>query len=293
MKFNDAMIGAVLLVLVGGASLVTSRLSRRCRARTFGPALFPGMLAVRPRRLRRSLLVARGLRRARQRPGSRSSRGRARRAHARAACWSSRRAACSTSSRADRAGLHPDAIAHPARAVPRCCACRCAGVCRSRWSCHCWSSTSFSTSCSGCRCPGAAGASCLVRRRPEHGSASARPSALVFDPYILLVMLRVGAVRPVRRRDSRADRDHGDGAAGAGHLLHAAGAGDRRHRHGDRDGDLRRRHSRLPAAHSRHARLGRLHRRSLRDDAEGPGRTGARRRSGVLGRSAACSAPRC
>ena len=54
-----------------------------------------------------------------------------------------------------------------------------------------------------------------------------------------------------------------------------ADPGGRRDGDRDRDGDLRRRHSRAPAAHPRHAGLGRLHRRSLRHDPQGPGRSSA------------------
>ena len=63
------------------------------------------------------------------------------------------------------------------------------------------------------------------------------------------------------------------------HLLPAAGARGGGDRHGHRDGDLRGRHPGRAAAHSRHAGLGRLHRRVLRDDAQGPGRDGARHRA--------------
>ena len=79
-----------------------------------------------------------------------------------------------------------------------------------------------STSCCACRCPGAcssAGRSDVTR--------SSQAFALVFDPYVLWVILAsavfglfVGAVPGPHR-------DHGDRAAGAGDLLHAAGAGDR------------------------------------------------------------------
>ena len=63
-----------------------------------------------------------------------------------------------------------------------------------------------------------------------------------------------------------ADRDHGDRAAGAGHLLHVSGAGDRRDRRRDRHGDLRRRHPGRAGAHSGHARVRRLCRGLLSDD---------------------------
>ena len=49
----------------------------------------------------------------------------------------------------------------------------------------------------------------------------------------------------------------------------------------------------LPDAHARHAGVGRLHRRSLRDDQEGPGRDWRWARGSCSRRSAACSAPRC
>ena len=62
---------------------------------------------------------------------------------------------------------------------------------------------------------------------------------------------RLGPVRPVRRRRSGPDGDDGHRAAGADHLLPAADRCRRRDRHGNGDGDLRRRHSRLPDAHTR------------------------------------------
>ena len=75
--------------------------------------------------------------------------------------------------------------------------------------------------------------------------------------------------------------DHGDGAAGAGDLLSLADRGHRHHHLGLGDGDLLRRHSGRAAAHSRHARLGRLYRRGLCDDAQGPAGAGARHRTVV------------
>ena len=111
----------------------------------------------------------------------------------------------------------------------------------------------------------------------------AQAFALVFDPYVLWVVvasapfgLFVGAIPGLTATMATAllvpatffmppipaIATHGDG---------------------DGDGDLRRRHPELPAAHSRHARLGRLHRRGLCDDAQGPGRAGAGLRPGLLG----------
>jgi putative tricarboxylic transport membrane protein len=76
---------------------------------------------------------------------------------------------------------------------------------------------------------------------------------LVFEPYVLLVIalsalfgLFVGAM-------PGPDRHHGHRAAGAGHLLHAAGAGGGGHRHGHRHGHLQRRHPGRAAAHAGHA----------------------------------------
>ena len=82
------------------------------------------------------------------------------------------------------------------------------------------------------------------------------------------VGLRAGdriAARPVGH--------HGDRPAGAGDVLSLADRRDRHHRRGVLDGDLLRRHSRRPAAHPGHARLGGLCRRSLCHDAQGPGRS--------------------
>ena len=77
-------------------------------------------------------------------------------------------------------------------------------------------------------------------------------------------------LRPGGRLAARPLRHHGDGAAGAGHLLSLADRGGRDHHRGLGHGDLLRRHPGLPAAHPRHAGLGRLHRRGLCHDAQGP-----------------------
>ena len=90
---------------------------------------------------------------------------------------------------------------------------------------------------------------------------------LVLDPYVILVLL-LASVFGLVVGACRADRDHGDRAPGAAHLLHGAGAGDRRDHRRERDGDLRRRHLGHPAAHPGHARL-RLRRGRLPDDRQG------------------------
>ena len=90
---------------------------------------------------------------------------------------------------------------------------------------------------------------------------------MVFDPYNIVVMLAASLFGLFVGAVPGPDRDDGDRAAGAGDVLHGADPGDRGDRHRDGDGDLLRRHSRLPDAHAGHAGVGRLHRRSLRDDA--------------------------
>ncbi len=90
------------------------------------------------------------------------------------------------------------------------------------------------------------------------------------------------AVWIVRRRGAGADRDDGHRAAGAGDVLHAADSGDCGDRHRDRDGNFLGRHTGLPVAHSRHAGICRIHRRSVRDDEERSGRARARRGARVL-----------
>ena len=76
-----------------------------------------------------------------------------------------------------------------------------------------------------CRCRGAPCRSAVVR---AHARSCLQAFRLVFEPYVLLVILLLVHLRAVRRLHSRAHRHDGDGAAGADHLLHAAGPGDRR-----------------------------------------------------------------
>ena len=132
------------------------------------------------------------------------------------------------------------------------------------------SSTSRSTSCCGCRCPGAS--SSAWRSEPVTASVLAQAFALVFDPYVLWVIvasasfgLFVGAVPGLTATMATALL-----VPVTFFMPPVPAIASHRHRHGD--GDLRRRYPELPAAHARHAGLRRVHRRGLRDDEEGPGR---------------------
>ena len=267
----------------------TSRASRPCRARSSARRWFPGLIAVGLVHLRRAARRAAACASAR-RWVALPRLAPQRRARVAGVAVAARRAAV-LRPRRRHARLPSHRVAPPGR-----CWMRVLGaswrvtlpVARHR---DAASSTSRSTSCCACRCPGACSSASLSEMTRDAVlvagvRAGVRAVRAVGDP-------RLGAVRPVRRRGAGPDRDDGDGAARAGDLLHAADAGDRRDRHRDGDGDLRRRHPGLPAAHAGHAGLGRLHRRGLRDDEEGPGRDSRSARAWCSRRSAACSAPRC
>ena len=107
--------------------------------------------------------------------------------------------------------------------------------------------------------------------------------ALVATPQVAVVMLLSGMFGMFVGAVPGPHGHHGHGAAGADHVLPAAGAGHRLHRHGPRPWPSLRATSRgallrIPGTPG----LGRLHRRVLCDDAQGRGREGAGHRPGVL-----------
>ena len=133
-----------------------------------------------------------------------------------------------------------------------------------------WRFISRSTRCCAFRCPG----DCWSRMLFE-------ALRLVFDPYVLWVILAsaafglfVGAVPGLTATMAT--------ALSCRSLFHGTGTRNRFHRHRNGDGDLRRRHPELPAAHAGDAGVRRLHRRGLCHDAR-PGRARARRGARVLG----------
>ena len=258
MKVNDAVVGACLIALAI-AILVHIQAYPLIPGQNYGPALFPGVIAV-------GLIALRVA----PRPARRAQRG-ARCSRSRVGCATRRSsrnflAICIVLvfyiAAVGTLGIHPDRHRLPGRAVPQAAGAPAPGdrrrARRDARDPHAVLQTAARAAAVG-----------RARTRPlVTWTPILTAFGLVFEPYTIAVILAsaafglfVGAVPGLTATMATA-------LLVPGHVLHAAGAGDRLDRDRDRHGDLLRRHPGRAAAHPGHARLGRVHGRGVRDDEE-------------------------